>query len=125
MVHIPKESFNPLYLLNSINEVQLNELALCFRAMECQMIQEIVTKLCSKFGRIVTEWDKVKIIPLECKRIMSMMRAECNGRLELPTGKIVSPQLIFAGIALLHIKAELDIKTVKQLIDLARSIARI
>ncbi|MBW3697021.1 regulator [Vibrio sp. T187] len=109
-----------------------------FRAMECQMTKEEVAKLCFKSVRTVTEWDKGKPIPPECKRLMRMMKGrELSAsddweqfkmhydKLELPTGQIVSPQQILAGIALLSIQSELEIKTSKQLIKLARSIARI
>lgn len=41
----------------------------------------------------------------------------------LPTGQVVRPQQILAGIALLGIQSELEIKTSTQLLGLARAIA--
>lgn len=45
--------------------------------------------------------------------------------LELPTGQRVTPQQILAGIALLEISSELEIKTSAKLIKLARCISSI
>jgi len=109
-----------------------------FRAMECQMTKEEVAKLCFKSVRTVTEWDKGKPIPPECKRLMRMMKGrELSAsddweqfkmhydKLELPTGQVVRPQQILAGIALLGIQSELEIKTSTYLLGLARAIAKI
>ena len=46
-------------------------------------------------------------------------------RMELPTGQVVRPQQILAGIALLGGQAELEIKTSTYLLGVARAIARI
>jgi hypothetical protein len=46
-------------------------------------------------------------------------------RMELPTGQVVRPQQILAGIALLGIQSELEIKTSTHLLGLARAIANI
>ena len=81
-----------------------------FRAMECQMTKEEVAKLCFKSVRTVTEWQQFKMH---------------YDKLELPSGQIVSPQQILAGIALLSIQSELEIKTSRHLIKIARAIARI
>ncbi|CAK1711623.1 hypothetical protein VCRA2112O188_110147 [Vibrio crassostreae] len=45
--------------------------------------------------------------------------------MELPTGQVVMPQQILAGIALLGIQSELEIKTSIHLLGLARAIANI
>lgn len=45
--------------------------------------------------------------------------------MELPTGQVVRPQQILAGIVLLGIQSELDIKTSTHLLGLARAIANI
>ena len=45
--------------------------------------------------------------------------------MELPTGQVVRPQQILAGIALLGIQSELEIKTSTHLLGLARAIANI
>lgn len=44
-------------------------------------------------------------------------------KLALPTGRAVSPQQILAGIALLEIGSELELKTSTKLIKFARIIA--
>ncbi|CDT74224.1 conserved hypothetical protein [Vibrio coralliirubri] len=46
-------------------------------------------------------------------------------RMELPTGQVVRPQQILAGIALLGIQSELEIKTSTHLLGLARAIAKL
>ncbi|MGF1752104.1 regulator [Vibrio makurazakiensis] len=109
-----------------------------FRAMECQMTKEEVAKLCFKTVRTVTSWDDGKPIPPECKRFMRMAKGRELGvsddwkqfkvhynKLELPTGQLVLAQQILAGIALLSIQSELEIKTSKHLLKIARAIARI
>lgn len=48
-----------------------------------------------------------------------------HDRMDLPTGQIVRPQQILAGIALLGIQSELEIKTSTHLLKLVRTIARI
>ncbi len=45
--------------------------------------------------------------------------------MELPTGQVVRPQQKLAGIALLGIQSELEIKTSTYLLGLARAIANI
>ena len=45
--------------------------------------------------------------------------------MELQTGQVVRPQQILAGIALLGIQSESEIKTSTKLLRLARSIAKI
>nr|CAH7187431.1 hypothetical protein VCHA53O474_200062 [Vibrio chagasii] len=45
--------------------------------------------------------------------------------MELPTGQIVKPQQILAGIALLGIQSKLEIKTSTHLQKIARAIAKI
>ncbi|CAK2664571.1 hypothetical protein VCRA2126O85_70002 [Vibrio crassostreae] len=45
-------------------------------------------------------------------------------RMELPTGQVVRPQQILAGIALLGIQLDLEIKTSTHLLKLARSIIK-
>ena len=46
-------------------------------------------------------------------------------RMELPTGQVVRPQQILAGIALLGIQSELEIKTSTHLLRIARVISDI
>ncbi|MBL4303862.1 phage protein [Vibrio fluvialis] len=109
-----------------------------FREFECGLTREQTAKLCFKSVRTVTEWDKGKPIPPECKRLMRMSsRIELSyldvwkdfriirGKLELPTGQKVSPQEILTGIALIQVQSELEIKVSTQLLKLARSIQSI
>ncbi|MEZ9645045.1 regulator [Vibrio sp. 10N.261.52.C2] len=109
-----------------------------FRELECQMTKEEVAELCFKTVRTVTGWDEGNPIPPECKRLMRMAKGRelsiCEewgqfkmlyDRMELPTGQVVMPQQILAGIALLGIQSELEIKTSTHLLSLARAIASI
>lgn len=45
-------------------------------------------------------------------------------KIELPTGKLASPQEILTGIALLEIQSELELKTSAKLLRYARCLAR-
>lgn len=109
-----------------------------FRKFECGLSKEETAKLCFKTVRTITEWDKGKEIPPECKRLMRMQKRielsiaiEWKGfkmrkdMLELPTGHIVTPQQILTGIALLEIKSALELKTTSKLIKFSRAISRI
>ncbi|MGF1909637.1 regulator [Vibrio kasasachensis] len=109
-----------------------------FREFECGMSIDETAKLCFKSVRTVKEWDKGKEIPKECKRLMrNQTRLELsnsdewkgfrmnNQKLELPTGQRVSPQEILAGIGLLHIGSELELKTSVKILKYARSIAKL
>ncbi len=102
------------------------------------MTKEEVAQLCFKTVRTVTGWDEGNPIPPECKRLMRMAKGRelsvCEeweqfkmlyDSMELPTGQVVRPQQILAGIALLGIQSELEIKTSTQLLKIARSIAKI
>ncbi|UPR54828.1 regulator [Vibrio cyclitrophicus] len=108
-----------------------------FRELECQMTKEEVAERCFKTVRTVTGWDEGKPIPPECKRLMRMAKGrELSASddweqfkmhydsLELPTGQVVSPQQILAGIALLSLQSELEIKMSKHFIKLVSSIAK-
>ncbi|MFA0612130.1 regulator [Vibrio sp. 10N.222.49.B4] len=48
-----------------------------------------------------------------------------GGLLEIPTGRMASPQEVMTGIALLEIQSELEVKTNTELLKLARKIARL
>ncbi|CAH6870934.1 conserved hypothetical protein [Vibrio chagasii] len=102
------------------------------------MTKEEVAELCFKSVRTVTGWDEGNPIPPECKRLMRMAKGRelsisedwiqfkmLYDRMELPTGQVVRPQQILAGIALLGIQSELEIKTSTHLLGLARAIASI
>lgn len=109
-----------------------------FREFECGLSIEQTAELCFKSVRTVKEWDKGQDIPKECKRLMrNQCRLELSnhkewqgfkmnrGLLELPTGQLVSPQQVLAGIGLLEINSELEIKTSTKLLKLARAISSI
>ncbi len=44
-----------------------------FREFECGLTKEQTSELCFKSVRTVTEWDKGKQIPPECKRLMRIV----------------------------------------------------
>lgn len=109
-----------------------------FRELKCQLTIEETAKLCFKTVRTVKEWDRGQPIPDECKRLMRYATRKelhhtpdweqfqmMNGKLKLPTGQLVSPQQILTGIALLEIQSDMELKTNRKLLKLARSIAKI
>lgn len=106
-----------------------------FRKFECELSKEETANLCFKSVRTVTGWDKGKEIPPECKRLMRMAKGRelshlgnwkqfriVKGRLELPTGQLVTPQEILTGIALISIQSELELKTSTKLLGIARAL---
>ncbi|AUB86556.1 phage protein [Vibrio anguillarum] len=108
-----------------------------FREFECKLSEEETAKLCFKTVTVVKGWDKGKEIPRECKRLMRMAKgrelSSCTtwgqfkmhyNRMELPTGQLVTPQEILAGIALLEIEAVNDVKTLSKLLKFARAISK-
>ncbi|EOB2574200.1 regulator [Vibrio fluvialis] len=109
-----------------------------FRKFECELSKKETAELCFKTVRTVTGWDNGKEIPPECRRLMRMAKCRelsqfpCwaqfkmkHGKLELPTGQLVTPQEILTGIALIQIRSETEIKATTALIKLARAISDI
>lgn len=109
-----------------------------FREYECGLTREETANLCFKTVRTVTGWDKGKPIPPECKRLMRMAKGRELSHLEdwknfkmhhkgllLPNGQLVSAQQILAGMALLEIQSDLEIRTSTHLLGIARAIANI
>ncbi|MEZ8655362.1 regulator [Vibrio splendidus] len=109
-----------------------------FRELECQMTKEEVAELCFKTVRTIASWGDGNPIPPECKRLMRMAKGRelsvskdweqftmLYDSMELPTGQVVRPQQILAGIAPLGIQSELEIKTSTHLLNLARAIENI
>ncbi|WP_367989856.1 regulator [Vibrio sp. NTOU-M3] len=109
-----------------------------FRELKCNLTREQAAKLCFKSVRTITEWDKGKPIPKECRRLMKMTKGrELSAddewinfkmhydRLELPTGQCVTAQQILTGIALLEIQSDLEIKTTAKVLKYARAISSI
>ncbi len=106
-----------------------------FREFECGLSVEEAAKLCLKTVKTIKQWDAGKPIPPECRRLMRMSKCRelsaCNGwenfvmrydKLELPTGKLVSPQQVLIGVALLELGEESDIKTARKILKYARSL---
>ena len=109
-----------------------------FRELECQLTREQTAELCFKSVRTVTRWDEGQTIPPECKRLMRMARGRELGvgehwkdfklhydKLELPTGKLITPQELMLSAALLEIQSDLELKTTTQVLKYSRSIAQI
>ncbi|EGR7966676.1 phage protein [Vibrio vulnificus] len=109
-----------------------------FREFECGLTVEETAQLCFKSVKQVKEWDKGKIIPNECKRLMRMSKGRelspCDSweafkmhydKLELPTGQLVTAQEVLAGVALLEIAAPDDVRTKSKLLKYVRAIGRI
>lgn len=129
-----------IILLFGVLTVKYHEMSknYIFREFECGLTKEQTAELCFKSVRTVTEWDKGKPIPPECRRLMRMVRgrelspnenwnnfimhAEC---LELPTGQFVSPQEILTGIALLHIQSDTEIRVLKKILKYSRVLNKI
>ncbi|WP_105902106.1 phage protein [Vibrio gangliei] len=109
-----------------------------FREFECGLTIEETAILCFKTVRTVTDWDKGKPIPPECKRLMRMysgrelshadewqgfkMNKNC---LITPYDHRATPQQILMGLALIEIQSELEIKTSTHLLKMARAISAI
>lgn len=109
-----------------------------FRELKCGLSIEQTAELCFKSVTTVKKWDKGKTIPPECKRLMKRQVSkelhhseqwdgfEMRGnKLLLPTGECIGPQQILTGVALIHIRSELELKTSTHLLKLVRAIARI
>ncbi|ELE5893220.1 phage protein [Vibrio fluvialis] len=109
-----------------------------FREFECGLTKEQTAELCFKSVRTVTEWDKGKDIPPECKRLMKLVKMRrlstssswdgfemISEKLKLPTGKLVTPQEILTGIALLEIDSITEISVKAKILKYARNIAKI
>lgn len=109
-----------------------------FREFECGLTVEETAKLCFKTVSCVTKWDKGKPIPPECKRLMRMAkRLELShldswqsfkmhkGKLELPTGQLVTAQEVLTGIALVEIQTPDDIRSLSKLMKYVRTISKI
>ncbi|EKO3542182.1 phage protein [Vibrio fluvialis] len=109
-----------------------------FREFECGLTREQTAELCFKSVRTVTEWDKGKEIPKECRRLMRLYSKRCispdepwdgftmrYNRLQLPSGKLITSQELITAIAVLEIDAPCDVKTKSTLLKYARMIANI
>ncbi|EMN7431578.1 phage protein [Vibrio parahaemolyticus] len=109
-----------------------------FREFECGLSIKQTAELCFKNVRTVKEWDRGRAIPPECKRLMRLAKGRELSiepswhnfkmhvdKLELPTGQLVTVQEILAGIALLQISSELEIRTTTKLLKYSRAIAAV
>ncbi|KHT38042.1 hypothetical protein [Vibrio sinaloensis] len=109
-----------------------------FRKFTCGLSVKGTANLCFKKTSDIKSWDEGTEIPDVYKRLMRMNSGQelshleewegfkiCKGKLELPTGKLVSPQELLTAVALLEIGSELELKTSTKLLRLARQIAKI
>lgn len=109
-----------------------------FRFYKCNLTLEETAELCFKSVTTVKNWDKGKTIPPECKRLMKLSKSRklhhskewdqfkmVGEKLEIPTGRKITPNEILIGIALLEISSDLEIKTSTKLLKLARALSRI
>lgn len=109
-----------------------------FREFECGLTREQTAELCFKSVRTVTEWDKGKPIPPECKRLMRMVKGRListdpcwenfkmhYSRMELPTGKMITAQELLVGIALIEIQSELELRTSTKILRYSRAISKL
>lgn len=109
-----------------------------FREFECGLTREQTAELCFKSVRAVTDWDKGKPIPPECKRLMRISKGRqlsshpnwCefeikHDKLRLPNGQLVTPQQVILGIALLEINSDLENRICTDVLKFARIIAKL
>lgn len=109
-----------------------------FRKFTCGLTVEDTAKLCFKNTSDIKKWDAGSEIPDVYKRLMRMSSKQklshleewegfklSQGKLELPTGRLISPQELLTAIALLEISSEFELKTSTKLLKLARQIALI
>ncbi|MCE7646793.1 regulator [Vibrio fluvialis] len=109
-----------------------------FREFECGLTKKQTAELCFKTVRTVTLWDLGKEIPPECKRLMRWASTRelshhpeweafgmVQNKMILPTGKLVSPQEILTGIALIEIASEQELKVMSKLLKYARAISKL
>lgn len=109
-----------------------------FRKYICDLSIEETAELCFKSVRTVKEWDRGNSIPPECRRLMKLYKnrelssdTAWSGfsfrgqRLVLPTGTTVTPQQIVAGIALLDIGGEHEIRCLSKLLKFSRILSKL
>ncbi len=107
-----------------------------FRKFKCNLTTVQASELCFKSVRTINLWDSGKAIPPECKRLMRIysnrglgLSSEWTGfrlykeKMLLPTGQLVTPQEILAGIALLKINSDLELRGSTLLLQTARALA--
>lgn len=129
-----------IILLFGVLTVKYHEMSknYIFREFECGLTREQTAELCFKSVRTITEWDKGKEIPPECKRLMRMAKGRelsaCEdwtsfkmhyALLELPTGRRISAQELLTAIALLEIESPNDLRSMSKLLKFSRAISRI
>ncbi len=109
-----------------------------FRKFTCGLSVQDTAKLCFKNTSDVKKWDSGSEIPKVYKRLMRLNARQdlshlddwegfrmSHGKLELPTGRLVTPQELLTAVALLEIGSELELKTSAKLLKLARQIAKL
>lgn len=112
---------------------------LIFRKYKCGLTKEETAKLCFKTVRTITEWDRGRPIPPECKRLMRLysgrsldpLNVEWHGwrikhnELITPNGWTLTPDRIIAGNALIEINSDDDRKNKATLLKASRMIQKI
>ncbi len=110
-----------------------------FRKYLCDLTIEETAKLCFTSVMQVKLWDEGEEIPQICRRLMKVSKGresihpneQWEGfkmnklRMETPTGQLVTPQEILAGLALLEIQSPEELQTTSKLVKHARAIANI
>lgn len=109
-----------------------------FRKFTCGLSVKDTAILCFKNTSDVKKWDSGSKIPDVYKRLMRMSAKQdlshldewegfkmSHGKLELPTGRLLTPQELLTAVALLEISSELELKTSTKLLKLARQISKI
>ncbi|WP_413114105.1 DUF3653 domain-containing protein [Thaumasiovibrio sp. DFM-14] len=109
-----------------------------FRHFKCGLSIEKTSELCFKSERTITEWDKGKTIPPECKRLMRLyskldlkdVHPEWegwkfqNGLLVSPNGYELRAAHVETGAALIELGAPSDKPHMNHIMKVARSIAK-
>lgn len=112
---------------------------LIFRMYKCGLTVEETANLCFKSVRTVTEWDRGKPIPPECKRLMKLysgrelepLHDDWRGwrmnksELITPNGWTLTADRVIAGNALLEINADNDRQAKATILKAARMIQQI
>ncbi|MCC2524323.1 regulator [Vibrio coralliilyticus] len=109
-----------------------------FREFECGFSIEATAKICFKSVSTIKSWDRGKPIPPECKRLLRIVSGQelspnpdWDGfkmnkyMLELPNGKLVTPQEIMTGQALLELGGKSEAEIASKLLRFSRVLSMI
>lgn len=112
---------------------------LIFRMYKCGLSIEETAQICFKSVRTVTEWDRGKPIPPECRRLMKIYSCRDleafhddwrgwkikQSELITPNGWSLTPDRIITGNALLEINSEDDNINKRIILHTARLLQKI